>query len=57
MDDGSFRVFPVSVQHNDVRRPGKGGIRFHPAETIETIALWATWMTWKCALRYPAGRR
>ncbi len=38
------------VQHNDARGPNKGGIRFHPAETIDTVRALATWMTWKCAV-------
>jgi glutamate dehydrogenase len=51
MDDGTTRVFPgYRVQHNDARGPGKGGIRFHPAETIDTIRALAMWMTWKCAV-------
>jgi glutamate dehydrogenase len=51
MDDGSIRVFfGYRVQHNDARGPAKGGIRFHPAETIDTIRALAMWMTWKCAV-------
>ena len=51
MDDGSVRVFQgFRVQHNDARGPNKGGIRFHPAETIDTVRALATWMTWKCAV-------
>jgi glutamate dehydrogenase (NAD(P)+) len=51
MDDGSARVFRgFRVQHNDARGPGKGGIRFHPQETLDTIRALAMWMTWKCAL-------
>ena len=51
MDDGSVRVFRgFRVLHNDARGPGKGGIRFHPQETIDTIRALAMWMTWKCAL-------
>ncbi len=51
MDDGSFRVFRgFRVQHNDALGPGKGGIRFHPQETIDTVRALATWMTWKCAV-------
>jgi glutamate dehydrogenase len=38
------------VQHNDARGPGKGGIRFHPLETIDTVRALAMWMTWKCAV-------
>ncbi|MEW6249533.1 MAG: Glu/Leu/Phe/Val dehydrogenase [Planctomycetota bacterium] len=51
MDDGTFRVFRgFRVQHNDARGPGKGGIRFHPQETIDTVRALAMWMTWKCAV-------
>jgi glutamate dehydrogenase (NAD(P)+) len=51
MDDGSHRVFRgFRVQHNDARGPAKGGIRFHPMETIDTVRALAMWMTWKCAV-------
>jgi glutamate dehydrogenase (NAD(P)+) len=51
MDDGSVRVFKgYRVQHNDARGPAKGGIRFHPQETVDTVRALATWMTWKCAV-------
>lgn len=51
MDDGSVRVFRgFRVQHNDALGPGKGGIRFHPMETIDTVRALAMWMTWKCAV-------
>lgn len=51
LDDGSIHVyFGYRVQHNDARGPAKGGIRFHPAETMDTIRALAMWMTWKCAV-------
>lgn len=51
MDDGSIKVFQgFRVQYNDAKGPTKGGIRFHPDETIDTIRALAAWMTWKCAL-------
>jgi glutamate dehydrogenase (NAD(P)+) len=51
MDDGSVKVFRgFRVQHNDSRGPGKGGIRFHPLETIDTVRALAMWMTWKCSV-------
>jgi glutamate dehydrogenase (NAD(P)+) len=51
MDDGTVRVFRgFRVQHNDARGPGKGGIRFHPQETIDTVRALSMWMTWKCAV-------
>lgn len=51
MDDGSTKIFKgFRVQHNDARGPAKGGIRFHPEETIDTIRALSMWMTWKCAV-------
>ncbi len=51
MDDGSMRVFRgFRVQHNDARGPCKGGIRFHPQETVDTVRALSMWMTWKCAV-------
>jgi glutamate dehydrogenase len=51
MDDGKVKVFRgFRVLHNDSRGPGKGGIRFHPQETIDTVKALAMWMTWKCAV-------
>ncbi len=49
--DDTLRIFyGYRVQHNDARGPAKGGIRFHPAETLDTIRALAMWMTWKCAV-------
>jgi glutamate dehydrogenase (NAD(P)+) len=51
MDDGSVQVFRgFRVQHNDAKGPCKGGIRFHPLETLDTVRALAMWMTWKCAV-------
>ncbi len=51
MDDGSIKVFQgFRVQYNDARGVTKGGIRFHPEETIDTVRALAAWMTWKCAM-------
>jgi glutamate dehydrogenase len=51
MDDGGVKVFRgFRVQHNDARGPSKGGIRFHPQETVDTVRALAMWMTWKCAV-------
>jgi glutamate dehydrogenase (NAD(P)+) len=51
MDDGNVKVFRgFRVLHNDARGPGKGGIRFHPQETIDTVRALAMWMTWKCSV-------
>ncbi len=51
MDDGRFEIFQgFRVVHNDARGPAKGGIRFHPEETIDTMRALAMWMSWKCAV-------
>ena len=51
MDDGNLRLFfGFRVQHSDVRGPAKGGIRFHPAETLDTVRALAMWMTWKTSV-------
>jgi len=51
MDDGVTKTFTgFRVQHNDARGPTKGGIRFHPDETIDTVKALASWMTWKSAV-------
>ena len=57
MDDGTLKVFKgFRVQYNNARGPVKGGIRFHPEETIETVKALAAWMTWKCAvMNIPLG--
>jgi len=50
-DEGGYKVFKgYRVQHNDARGPCKGGIRFHPHETVDTVRALAMWMTWKCAV-------
>src|SRR4030042_2640402 len=51
MDDSRVKIFRgFRVLHNDARGPAKGGIRFHPQETIDTVRALAMSMTWKCAL-------
>ncbi|HEX6383144.1 MAG TPA: Glu/Leu/Phe/Val dehydrogenase, partial [Anaerolineae bacterium] len=51
MDNGRTRIFRgYRVQYNDARGPAKGGVRFHPEETIDTIRALAAWMTWKTAV-------
>jgi len=51
MDDGSTEVFQgFRVQYNDSRGPTKGGIRYHPDETVDTVRALAAWMTWKTAV-------
>jgi glutamate dehydrogenase (NAD(P)+) len=51
MDDGSTEVFTgFRVQYNSARGPCKGGIRFHPEETVDTVRALSAWMTWKTAI-------
>ncbi len=51
MDDGTTKVFHgFRIQYNGARGPTKGGIRYHPSETIDTVRALAAWMTWKCAV-------
>src|SRR5438552_1600967 len=51
LEDGSVRTFTgYRVLHNRVRGPGKGGIRYHPAVTLDEVRALASWMTWKCAV-------
>jgi glutamate dehydrogenase (NAD(P)+) len=49
--DGSVRTFTgYRVLHNQIRGPGKGGIRYHPDVTLDEVRALASWMTWKCAV-------
>jgi len=51
LDDGSIRVYQgYRVQHNIARGPAKGGLRFHPAVSLDEVRALAMWMTWKCAV-------
>ncbi len=51
MDNGETKIFHgFRVQYNNARGPTKGGIRWHPDETIDTVRALAAWMTWKCAV-------
>ncbi|MGA2614640.1 MAG: Glu/Leu/Phe/Val dehydrogenase [Spirochaetia bacterium] len=51
MDDGSIRIFHgYRVQYNGARGPTKGGLRWHPDETIDTVRALSAWMTWKTAV-------
>ncbi|NHN49946.1 Glu/Leu/Phe/Val dehydrogenase [Halostella sp. JP-L12] len=50
-DDGSLDVFTgYRAQHDSVRGPFKGGLRFHPGVTEEECIGLSMWMTWKCAV-------
>jgi glutamate dehydrogenase (NAD(P)+) len=51
LDDGFVHTFQgYRVLHDNVRGPGKGGIRFHPDVKEGDVKALAAWMTWKCAL-------
>ncbi len=51
MSNGQTKVFTgFRVRYNDARGPAKGGIRFHPEETLDTVKALSAWMTWKCSL-------
>jgi len=51
MDNGAVQVFHgYRVQHNMVRGPTKGGIRYHPETNIDEVRALSMWMTWKCAV-------
>lgn len=51
MDNGETKIFHAyRIQYNHARGPAKGGIRFHPEETVDTIRALAAWMTWKTAV-------
>ncbi len=51
MDDGTVKTFHgFRVRHSTARGPAKGGLRWHPDETIDTVRALATWMTWKTAV-------
>ncbi len=50
-DDGSVDVFTgYRAQHDSVRGPYKGGLRYAPDVTRDECVGLAMWMTWKCAL-------
>ena len=51
MDDGSTKIFHAfRIQYNTARGPAKGGVRWHPLETMDTVRALAAWMTWKTAV-------
>ena len=51
MDDGHLELFHgYRVQHNAVRGPYKGGLRFHHEVDLNEVRSLAALMTWKTAL-------
>ena len=50
-DDGEVEVFTgYRAQHDDVRGPYKGGLRYHPEVSPQECIGLSMWMTWKCAV-------
>jgi glutamate dehydrogenase/leucine dehydrogenase len=50
-DDGEVQMIKgFRVQHNTLRGPAKGGIRFHPQVDMEEVKALAGWMSIKCAV-------
>ena len=50
-DDGRVEVFTgYRAQHDGVRGPYKGGLRYHPDVTRDECVGLGMWMTWKCAV-------
>jgi glutamate dehydrogenase (NAD(P)+) len=51
MDDGTTKIFHgFRIRYNTARGPAKGGIRWHPDETLDTVRALAAWMTWKTSV-------
>lgn len=50
-DNGNIEMFEgYRVQHNNMRGPFYGGMRFHPSVSLTEIKTLSMWMTLKCAL-------
>jgi len=49
-DDYTELLTAYRVQHNTLRGPAKGGIRYHPNVDLDEVRALAGWMTWKCAV-------
>ena len=50
-DDGRVELLTgYRVQHNTLRGPCKGGIRYHPNVDLDEVRALSGWMTWKCAV-------
>jgi glutamate dehydrogenase/leucine dehydrogenase len=51
MDSGEINIYKgYRVQHNNIRGPYKGGLRYHPAVDINEVKALAFWMTMKNAV-------
>jgi len=51
MDDGKVKIYRgYRVQYNWARGPAKGGLRWHPDETLDTVRALGAWMTWKTSV-------
>src|SRR3989338_4144562 len=51
MDNGDIKVFNgFRVQHNNIRGPYKGGLRYHPEVNMDEVKALAFWMTMKNAV-------
>ena len=51
LDDGRIKIFTgYRIQHNNIRGPHKGGLRYHPEVTLDEVRALAMFMTWKCTV-------
>jgi glutamate dehydrogenase (NAD(P)+) len=51
MDNGTLETFTgYRAQHDGVRGPFKGGLRYHPEVTRDECVGLGMWMSWKCAV-------
>jgi glutamate dehydrogenase len=51
MDDGSTKVFTgFRSQHNNIKGPYKGGLRFHPQVSQDEVMSLSAWMTLKTSV-------
>jgi len=57
MNNNKIQIFRgFRIQYNDALGPAKGGIRFHPLETLDSVRALASAMTWKtAAVHLPLG--
>jgi len=51
MDNGKNKIFTgFRILYSNILGPGKGGVRYHPLETIDTVRALSLWMTIKTSL-------